>query len=69
MDGGSVLLETFAPQRAIISQIHYPMLNPNQIRNIKRKHPGIMFDDFSHEREYIVDRRYLIAVTVIRRYT
>jgi hypothetical protein len=68
-DGGSVLLETVAPEPAIISAIDYPNpLTREEIRTLKRKYPDVHISEFHDEREYIVDRRYLNAVTVVRRY-
>lgn len=69
MDGGSVLLETLATPEAIISEIDYPQpFTQNEIEEIRRMHPGALIDAFHEEREYVIDRRYLNAVSVMRRY-
>jgi hypothetical protein len=68
-DGGSVLLETVAASKAIICKIAYPApLTQKEIKALKRKHPGIMIDEFHDEQEYLIDRRYLNLVKVMRRY-
>jgi hypothetical protein len=67
-DGGSVLLETLAAPKAIICKITYPgPLTQKEIKALKRKYPGITIDEFHDEQEYLVDRRYLKAVKVVRR--
>ena len=69
-DGGSVLLETVAPAKAIISAVHYPEpFTQEEIERIKREHPDAEISEFHEEREYIVDRRHLKAVRVLRRYS
>src|SRR5450631_2075725 len=67
--GGSVLLETLAAPKAIICKITYPKpLTQKEIKALKRKYPGITIDEFHDEQEYLVDRRYLDVVKVVRRY-
>jgi hypothetical protein len=74
MDGGSVLLETLAPRAAIISAIDDPPPpTRDEIHDLKREcldlvNDELVIDEFHDEREYVVDRRYLNAVTVVRRY-
>jgi hypothetical protein len=69
MDGGSVLLETIAPTAAIISAVDYPEpFTQEEIQKIKREHPNAQIPAFHEEREYVVDRRHLRAVSVLRRY-
>jgi hypothetical protein len=74
MDGGSVPLEPLAPRAAIICAIDYPPpLTHDEIHDLRREYPnlvndGLVIDEFHDEREYVVDRRYLNAVTVVRRY-
>ena len=74
-DGGSVLLETLAPPAAIICAVEYP--EPFTVEELKREFPGLSQrtietlagQGYHDEREYVVDRRRLGAVTVARRYT
>jgi hypothetical protein len=67
MPGGSVLLETLAVPEAIISEIDYPQ--PFNKDEIRRTHPKAEFPvEFHEEREYIIDRRYLNSVSLVRRY-
>jgi len=67
--GGSVLLETRAAPKAIICKITYPKpLTQKEIKAFKRKYPGITIDEFHDEQEYLIDRRYLSVVKVVRRY-
>lgn len=69
MDGGSVLLETLATPEAIICEINYPRpLTQNEIKECRRVCLEVVIDEFHEEREYVVDRRYLKAVSVMRRY-
>ena len=69
MDGGSVVLETVAPTAAIISAVDYPKpFTQEEIERFKREHPDSLIIEFHEEREYVVDRRRLDAVTVVRRY-
>ncbi len=75
-DGGSVVLETLAPPEAIICAVDYP--EPVTVAELKRDFPTIPKTDLEgiversgqhhHEREYVIDRRYLSAVSVARRY-
>ena len=68
-DGGSVLFETLAASEAIICKITYPPpLTQKEIKALKRKYPRITIDEFHEEQEYLVDRRYLNVVKVVRRY-
>lgn len=68
MDCGSVLLETLAPPKAIICEIQYPEpFTQEEIETFKREHPEGETSEYHEEREYIVDRRYLNAVKVVRR--
>jgi hypothetical protein len=68
-DGGSVLLETLAPPAAIICVVDYPKpFTKQEIARIKREHPHAEMIEFHEEREYVVDRRYLKGVAVVRRY-
>jgi hypothetical protein len=72
---GCVVLETLAPAAAIICAVQYG--EPLTLEKIARQFPGTpasaaqeLIDnhqDFSHEREHIVDRRHLNAVSVARR--
>ena len=74
--GGSVVLETLAPPEAVICAVNYPA--PITIDELKRLFPGSselnlegmhkLGSDYNHEREYVVDRCHLNAVTVVRRY-
>jgi hypothetical protein len=57
MDGGSVLLETVAPPEAIISAVAYPPPDDEM------EEPC----EYHEESEYVVDRRLLHGVNVIRR--
>ena len=69
MDGGSVLLETLASPEAIISQIDYPQpFTQNQIDEFRSRNPEVVIEEFHEEREYVVDRRHLNAVSVRQRY-
>lgn len=69
MDGGSVLLETLAPSAGIICAVDYPKPQTQaEIEKLKRGHPNVAVSEFHEEREYVVDRRHLNAVTVVRRY-
>lgn len=72
MDGGSVLLETRAAPKAIICKITYPKpFTQNEIKKARREHPCLEIDEpveFHGEQEYVVDRRYLKVVKVVRRY-
>jgi hypothetical protein len=69
MDGGSVLLETLAPSVGIICAVDYPKPpTQDEIEKLKRGHPNVEINEFHEEREYVVDRRHLDAVTVVRRY-
>ena len=68
-DGGSVVLETLAPSEAIICAIDYPEpFTQEEIARLKRECPTAQITEFHEEREYVVDRRHLNAVTVVRRY-
>jgi hypothetical protein len=65
---GGVILETLAPAKAVISKIEYPKpLTPNELTKLGLPH-GIHVVEYHQEREYLVDRRLLTAVKVIRRY-
>jgi len=64
-----VLLETLAPPAAIICAVDYPEpATQDEIEKLKREHPNADFDEFHEEREYVIDRRHLNAVIVVRRY-
>jgi hypothetical protein len=74
-DGGSVVLETLAPPAAIICSVDYP--EPFTVEELKREFPGLAqqtiekladSQSFHEEREYVIDRRHLGAVTVASRY-
>jgi hypothetical protein len=68
-DGGSVLLETLAPPEATIAQIDYPPpFSQGEIDDARREYPNASTSEFHQEREYVVDRRYLNTVTLVRRY-
>jgi hypothetical protein len=70
MDGGSVLLETLAPSAGVICAVDYPKPRTQaEIEKLKRGHPNVAVSEFHEEREYVVDRRHLEAVTVVRRYS
>jgi hypothetical protein len=73
--GGSVVLETLAPPAAIICSVDYP--KPFTAEELKREFPDLAQQtmeswltakSFHEEREHVVDRRYLGAVAVARRY-
>jgi hypothetical protein len=65
----SVVLETSAPARAIIAAIKYPKpFTPVEIKRIRRDDPTAHFSEYHDEREYIVDRRHLTDIKVVRRY-
>jgi hypothetical protein len=55
--GGSVVFETLAPSAAIIHKVAYP-----------EPVPGAEFEEFDHEKEYIVDGRQLKRVKIVRRF-
>jgi hypothetical protein len=62
MDGGSVLLETVAPPEAIISAV---------IAELSARYLGVEMEEpseYHEESEYVVDRRLLHGVNVIRRF-
>ena len=71
MDGGSVLLETLAPPEAIISAIVYPEpFTEAEIAELQARYPGVVIEEasgYGAEGEYVLDRRLLGAVQVIRR--
>jgi hypothetical protein len=71
MDRGSVLLETLAPPEAIISAIVYPEpFTEAEIAELKARHPDVATEEpsgYGAEGEYVLDRRLLGAVQVIRR--
>jgi hypothetical protein len=71
MDGGSVLLETLAPPEAIISAIVYPEpFTEAEIAELEARCPGEVIEEpsgYGAEGEYVLDRRLLGAVQVIRR--
>ena len=65
LPGGSVVLETLAPSAAIICKMSYPEPFTAEERAANaRAH----FEEFHDEREHIVDRRLLKAVTVVRHF-
>jgi hypothetical protein len=68
--GGSVVLETVAQPRAIICAIEYP--EPLTIEEVRRTYPNFpnvkLGPQFHEEDEYLVDRRALTKVDVVRRY-
>jgi len=67
--GGSVLLETLAPPEAIICAVDYPEpFTQDEIERLRSEYPNIQITDFYEEREYVVDRRHLNDITVVRRY-
>ena len=67
---GSVILETIAPPAAIIAQMEYPQPWTDAEREeILREAPNATFDEYHHEREFLVDRRRLETVTVAQRFT
>jgi hypothetical protein len=66
MDSGSVLLETLAAPEAIISEIN--STPRREIKKLRRMYPDRVFEENYNEHEYVVDRRYLNAVSVVRRY-
>jgi hypothetical protein len=69
MDRGSVLLETLAPPAAIICAVDYPEpLTQIEMEKLKREHPNVEINGLHEEREYVVDRRHLNAVIVLRRF-
>jgi hypothetical protein len=56
--------------KPIICKITYPEpLTQKKIKALKRKHPGITINEFHDEQEYLIDRRYLNVIKVVRRYT
>jgi len=68
-DEGSVVLETLAPPEAIICAVEYPeSFSQDEIARHKSECPNIQITEFHEEREHVVDRRHLNAVTVVRRY-
>ena len=64
LPGDSVVLETLAPSAAIICEMSYPEPFTAEER---ASNASAHFEEFHDEREYIVDRRLLKAVTVVRR--
>ncbi len=67
--GGSVLLETLAPPEAIICQVNYPpSYTQDEIEDLRRECPDGIIVDYHQEMEYVVDRRHLNGVHVVRRY-
>ena len=71
MDGGSVLLETLAPPEAIISAIVYPEpFTEAEIAEHEARYPDEVIEEpsgYGAECEYVLDRRLLGAVQVVRR--
>ena len=65
-DGGSVVLETLAPPDAIICAVEYP--RPFTQEEIEKLGVDVQITEYHEEREYVVDRRRLNGVTVVRRY-
>jgi len=66
---GSVLLETLAPPEAIICAVAYPEpFTQDEIARLRGDYPNVEIIEFHGEGEYVVDRRHLNAVTVVRRY-
>ncbi len=69
-----VVLETLAPSAAIICAVAYP--KPLTIKELRREFQGMTEETlerwarggYHHEREYVVDRRHLNAVTVAHRF-
>ena len=66
-----MLLETVASPDAIICAVDYPQPpTAHEVASVRKEHPNISIDDlqFHEEREYVIDRRLLGTVTVVRRY-
>jgi hypothetical protein len=63
--GGSVVFETVAPPAAIICKMPYP--EPFTEEERVEMPSGVHFEDFYEEQEYVIDRRQLTQVTVVRR--
>jgi hypothetical protein len=69
MNGGSVVMETLAPPRAILHQVEYPEpFTAAEIEEFRKDHPKTEFLEFHEEREYLLDRRHLGPVGVLTRY-
>ena len=64
---GSVILETIAPPAAIITQIQYPEPYTEAERE-EMLRESISFDEYHHEREFLVDRRELGTVTIAQQF-
>ena len=65
--GGSVVLETVARPEAIISIVEYPP--PMREAEKAELPPGVTVVEYHEEREYLVERRLLGPVEVLRRYS
>jgi hypothetical protein len=64
--GGSIVLETVAPPEAIISAVEYPP--PITEAEKAELPPNVKVVEYHEEREYLVERRLLGPVKVLRRY-
>ena len=67
LPGGSVVLETVARPEAIISIVEYPP--PMTEAEKAELPPGVTVVEYHEEREYLVERRLLGPVEVLRRYS
>lgn len=64
-----IVIETHAPAEAIIAKVDYPEpLTPAEVQKINRDHPGVIINQYHKESEYLLDRRRLMSVKVVRRY-
>lgn len=63
-----IVLGTLAPPDAIVAAIRYPKpFDAVEIEQLKRDHPNAVIHEYHHEHEYVVDRRHLNSVRVVRR--
>jgi hypothetical protein len=66
---GSVVMETTAPPEAIVAKIAYSEpLTEEEKADLCAEHPNAAFHEYHGEQEYVVDRRFLSEVRVLRRY-
>src|SRR4051812_29789890 len=63
------LVRNGSEPHAIICAVEYPKpFTEHEILMLKRDHPTAEIDEYNDEREYVVDRRFLDRVTIVRRY-
>jgi hypothetical protein len=63
-----IVLETLAPPDAILAAIRYSKpFDASEIEQVKHESPNAAIHEYHHEREYVIDRRHLGPVSVVRR--